>query len=221
MTRIRIVAACAALVFGALPAAAQQNGRVTIGGGIEWMGGAAYGSADATEVTGSGGSFRLFSTSTDLTTGTGVDVKVGVRLTRLFEVEAAGSYLRPSIETKVSNDVEGGPNLTATDRLRQFAIEGALLYTPARWRSARISPFLSASAGYLRQLHDGDSLVATGQMFGFGGGTRIPLVTRVSGRMKSFGLRGDARAVIRTKAAAVDGRSHVSPSIGVGAFVTF
>jgi hypothetical protein len=212
---------CAAVLCGPRPAAAQPSGRITVGGGLAWMGGAGYGSADASEVTASGGSFRLFSTSSDLTTGTGVNVSVGVRLTRLFEVEAQGSYLRPSIETKISNDFEGGQGLTATDRLRQFTVEGAVLYTPSRWRAARVSPFGSGSAGYLRQLHDGDGLAVTGSIFGVGGGARMPLVTHAAGSLKSFGVRADLRAVVRTKAAAVDGRAHTSPAVAVGVFATF
>jgi hypothetical protein len=213
---------CCAVLAGASPAIAQQPGRVTVSGGLEWMGGASYGSAAANEVTASGGSLPLFTTASDLSASAGVGARVAVRLTHLFEVEAAGTYSRPTIESTISNDFEAAQSVTATDHLRQFTIEGALLYSPTQWRIGRAHPFLSASAGYLRQLHEGDTLVASGQIYGFGGGASVPLVTSRSGRrMKSFGLRADLRAVVRTKAAALDGKSHTSPAVGVSAFAAF
>jgi len=218
--RIAVVA-CGVLLLVSGDARAQDRGRITVGGGLEWMGSASYGSADATEVTPTGGSFTLFSTASRLTTGAGVGVKVGVRLTRLFEVEAEGAYLRPSIETKISGDFEGAQSLTAADRLRQFTVEAAALYRLGRWQSSPVRPFLSVSAGYLRQLHEGDALAATGRIYGFGGGVRLPFMTATTGRMKALGLRADARAVVRTKAAALDGRGHTSPAIGVSLFATF
>jgi hypothetical protein len=219
--KVALMICCAVLAI-ASQAAAQQPGRIMVSGGLEWMGGVSYGSATANEITPSGGSFPLFATSNDLSASAGAGAKVTVRLTHLFEVEASATYTRPAIESTISNDTEGAQSLTATDRLRQFTIEGVLLYSPLRWKVGRAHPFLSASAGYLRQLHEGDTLALSGQIYGFGGGATVPLVKSQSGRrMKSFGLRADLRAVIRTKAAAVDGKSHTSPAVGVSAFAAF
>jgi len=212
--------ALGALVLS-IPAAAQPRGRFVVSGGLEWMGSASFGSANANEVTPSGGSSQLFATSSDLTASAGFGARIGIRLSRLFEVEGVGTYIRPSIDTRVSGDVEGAPALTVSERLRQFTVEGGVLYIPARWQQGGIVPFLSASAGYLRQIHEGDTLATGGQIYTVGGGARVPLVTRRKGAMKSFGLRGDVRAAIRTKAAAPDGTTHTSPAVGVSAFAVF
>ena len=82
-------------------------------------------------------------------------------------------------------------------------------------------PLLAAGGGYLRQLHEGDTLSEGGRIFTFGGGARIPLAIRNTGRLSAYGVRGDARAAIRSKAAALDGGSHVSPSLGVSFYALF
>jgi hypothetical protein len=82
-------------------------------------------------------------------------------------------------------------------------------------------PFLSAGAGYLRHLHEGDTFVQGGQIYSVGGGVEVPLLTRGAKRVSSVGLRADARAVVRSHGAAVDGRSHLSPALGVSAYLGF
>ncbi|HTK30142.1 MAG TPA: hypothetical protein VL309_11340 [Vicinamibacterales bacterium] len=213
------IACCGLLVT--VPAAAQSQPRVTIGGGIEWMGSSGLGSAPAAEGTGSGGTLPLFTTASDLGASAGPMVKIGVRVTRRIEVEGSGSYLRPAIETRISGDTEGGPPVTATDRLRQFTVEGNVLYAPPRWRVHGAGIFLEGGAGYLRQLHEGDTLAASGRLFAGGAGVRLPLVTHSRGRLRVFGLRGDARAVVRQKAAALDGGTHLAPSLAISVFATF
>jgi hypothetical protein len=110
--------------------------------------------------------------------------------------------------------------VTATERMRQFTVEGAVLFARDRWRVGRLRPFLTGGAGYLRQLHEGDALAANGQLYGFGGGVKVPLLSR-DRRASVIGLRADARAVIRTRGVAVDGASHVSPAVSVSAYVGF
>jgi len=222
MTR-PLVPVLALTLFCAASAQAQQpaRGRISIAGGLEWMGGSSFGAANADEITASGAGAPLFATSSELTASAGAAVKIGVRLTRLFEIEADGAYLRPSIATRVTADSEGAPDVTATDRLRQFTVEGTLVYTLGRWRTRKLRPFLAGGGGYLRQLHEGDTLSESGRIFSAGGGARIPLATRSRGRLAAYGIRADARAVVRTKAAALDGGSHLSPSIGVSLYASF
>jgi hypothetical protein len=221
-----VVFACCACLGPARFASAQPRTTpdpargVEISGGIEWMGGASFGTANANEVVASGGAFPLFKVTNELGGALGVNARIGKRVWRTFEIEGSGSYSRPELRSTTTGDVESAPDLTATDRLRQITIEGAVLFTLPRWQIGRAAPFLSAGGGYLRQLHEGDTLAQDGRLFAIGGGVRLPLLSR-TGRPRSLGLRVDARAVVRTRGAAPDGASHLSPAVGLSGYVRF
>ena len=150
----------------------------------------------------------------------GVNARIGKRVWRAFELEASGSYSRPELRSTTSGDVESTPDLTATDRLRQITVEGAVLFSSPRWRIGRATPFLSGGGGYLRQLHEGDTFGQDGQIYAFGGGVRVPLLSR-NRRPRSIGLRADARAVVRARGVAPDGASHLSPAFSLSGYVGF
>ena len=59
----------------------------------------------------------------------------------------------------------------------------------------RLVPFAAAGGGYLRQLHEGQTLVEQGQVYHAGGGLKYWLLTRKVGAVRSAGLRTDARIV--------------------------
>jgi len=221
MSRFVCSVVVAAVGCSATAASAEPPPRLEVSAGIEWIGGASFGTTSANEVVANGGAFPLFSVSTELAAAVGVDARVGWRLWRMFAVEAAGSYSRPELRSTTAADVEGAPPITAADRLRQFTVEGAVLVSPDRWRlGPRAAPFLSAGAGYLRHLHEGDAFAENGQVYAFGGGVKIPMVSRERAP-RTFGLRADARALVRVRGAAIDGASHVSPAFSLSAYVGF
>jgi len=191
-----------------------------ISGGIEWMGGASFGTVNANEVVASGGAFPLFKVTNELGGTLGVNARIGKRVWRTFELEGSGSYSRPELRSTTTGDVESAPDLTATDRLRQITVEGAVLFTTPRWRIGRAAPFLSVGGGYLRQLHEGDTFAQDGRIYAVGGGARLPFLSRTR-RPRSLGLRVDARAVVRTRGAAPDGASHLSPAVSLSGYVGF
>ena len=155
-------AVVAAMVLPASPAAAQsgdaaQPGRVEVAFGAIWSGRTPFGSANATETAGTGGPFVLFTTSSELASAAGAEARIGVRLTRLLQAEATASYSAPELRTKVSADVEQAAPVTATDRLQQITVGGALVLD-LPWRlGARGVPFVTGGAAYLRQLHEGQT----------------------------------------------------------------
>lgn len=221
-----VVFACGVGVISARRASAQPQSvdaapNLEISGGIEWMGGASFGTVNANEVVASGGAFPLFKVTNELGSALGVRARVGKHIWRMIELEASGSYSRPELRSTTSGDVENAPDLTATDRLRQITVEGAVVFTAARGRFGRATPFLSAGAGYLRQLHEGDTLAQDGGIYAFGGGIRVPLASSGQSGRHSFGVRGDARAVVRARGAAPDGASHWSPAISLSAYFDF
>ncbi len=203
----------------AQPARAQTEappGRVELGFGVLWLGLSSLGSIDATETTGAGGKARIFSTSTDVASATGIEGRLAVRLSRRFEAEATAAYLRPELRATISNDIEVSGTVIATETIRQFTIGGAVLwYVPSRTSTRRLWPFVIGGAGYLRQLHESATLAVTGQTCQIGGGVKYLFGSRRPSRpLSGLGVRADARLVGRRKGVAFDDRLRFSPALG-------
>ena len=95
------------------------------------------------------------------------------------------------------------------------------------WRFAplrshrRWIPFAIAGAQYMRQLHEGQTLLVAGRLYEGGGGVKYLLGSREHARLKTVGVRADVRAVVRTAGVNTDGRAHVSPAVAASLFVRF
>jgi hypothetical protein len=206
----------------AQPAEAVEPGHVELAIGPLWVGRQALGSSDATEFTGGGGSLTLFGTSTELSSASAFEGRVGVKLSRRFEAEASGTYATPRLRTQISNDFEGAAAVTATEVIHQFTIGAGVIWYVRPARSAsRLAPFATAGAGYLRQLHESGTLVETGRFYQFGGGVKYLFVSRPGSHLKGIGARIDVRAVVRQQGVAFDAGRHVSPAVGVSLFARF
>ena len=222
----RLVAAgvcAAACVLSASTVRAQSaddRGRMEVSVGVMWTGAISLGTVAATEPSPSG-PFTLFSTSTELAAAPGVEARIGVRLTPVLEVEASSSYGRPQLRTAITGDAENGAPTTASDTLQQYTIDGAAVINVTRWRIAgRATPFVLAGAGYMRQLHEGNTLVVPGQTYFAGGGIKYLLRARAHG-LKGIGIRADARALMRRNGVAFDSSIRTSPVVAASLFVRF
>jgi hypothetical protein len=223
---IRLVLVCVAIVLSAPPALAQAGdppGRLELSIGPVWTGGVPLGARDANETTGSGGTFRLFSSSTELGSVSGFEGHIGLRVTSRLEAEASGSYSKPEMRTSVDSDFEtSNAPLTITDTVKQFTIGGAALwYLRLPRLGSRTRLFVRAGAGYLRQLENDGALIVTGRTYDAGGGLKLALTSRQSGWLKGIGARVDARASVRQKGVIFDNRTHVAPEVGASLFVRF
>jgi len=217
-------------LMSVVPARAQQAsepatgpGRLEVAIGAAWIGGTSFGSRDANETTGAGGTLRLFASSTELAGGSGLDAHVAFSLTRRLEVEAYLSYTRPELQTRIDSDTEtSNAPLTITDTIQQFAIGGAVLWYPgAPQSSRRIRLFVRGGLGALRQLENDGTLIVTGREYEAGGGVKMMFISRQSGFWKGVGARAEARAVIRQKGAAFDDSARAAPAASVSIFVRF
>ncbi len=201
---------------------AAEPGRFELSLGPLWVGPTSYDSRDATLTTATSGSFRLFSTSSELAASPGLEFRFGTRVTRLVQAEIVGSYATPDLRTTITNDVEVVGSTLASEPVQQFIIEGAAVVHLTRWQPIpRIVPFVSAGGGYVRQLHDDRTLVQTGQTYHVGGGAKFPLVSRADGRLKQIGVRAEARASVRTGGITLDDRAHTVPVISAAFFARF
>jgi hypothetical protein len=222
--RAALAAVVAVGIGHARPSAAQtvEPGRFELGIGPLWVGRASFGSSDANETTSAGGRFPLFSTSTELSSAAAMEARLGVRVWRRFEAEASASYGRPVLRTAVGNDAEGAAAVTATETLEQLTIGGGVVWYPPRpGLGRRLTPFVSVSAGYLRQLEEAGTLAVTGHEYQLGGGAKYLFASRASSHIKGIGVRLDARMAARTGGVAFDPRTRYAPALGASLFARF
>jgi hypothetical protein len=224
-----VVAAACLLVAGVARAqtvsAAPQRHRVELTAGIAWFGGVALGagSADLTRNQTPPSPYPIFKTDSSIASAIGFDGRIAFALTPRVAIEGGFSYAAPNLETRVSGDVESAPAVTATERLSQYGVDGSVVVHLTRWHlGAHAVPFVYGGAGYLRQAHERDILVATGHAFHAGGGVKY-VFRRSQGFLKNLGVRGDARVSFRSGGVELDTDepTHAVPIVSVGAFVRF
>jgi hypothetical protein len=85
----------------------------------------------------------------------------------------------------------------------------------------RTVPFILAGAAYLRQLHEENALVETGQVYFAGGGVKHLFALRPGSRLAGLGIRADARVCYRRNGFSFDNPSHVYPAVSGGLFIAF
>jgi len=214
------------LVTAARQVAAQQTEppvhRLDVWGGAGLFTGGGLGSRDASlRANGSSTPFTLFRSASSLTRAPALEVGLGVLLTRRIGAEARLVYGRPDIRTSVTSDVEGAPAVAVVERIDQYAISGGVVVLIDELRLGGTTPFASAGAGYIRQLHEGRTLVEQGHSFHVGGGVKRWLFVRDRRRLKAAGLRGDARLELVSGGVAFDDRLRARGVLSGAFFVTF
>ena len=203
-------------------AAAPRVHHVTVSGGVSWSGSYSIGDATAALRSNAPGAapapFSLFNTKSTIDHTAGVVVRAGVALTRSVTLEGSGSFSRPSLSTEIGQDVEQAVAAVATESLQQFVIDaGVAWYLPVRLGS-RARWFASGGGGYLRQLHQGRTLVETGRVFYAGTGVNVWLRGGY-GPTKSLGVRGDARINWRSDGIEFESKTRAFPTLTLCAFI--
>lgn len=221
---------CACVSGGAiLPAGAeaQQAGRFELSGAAGWAGKTSLGSEQAT-LTGNGvptGSpLVYFDAASTLASGATFDGRLALLLNRTFAIEGAAGMTRNELQTRITADVEGADPVTVTERVNQFTIEGGLLVHLRRlaFAGGRALPFVAGGGGYLRQLHDGETLATDGGSGYVGGGLKYGLRERPRGWAKGFGLRADVRVRLHKGGFDLgDRKLRLHPSVTGGLFLRF
>jgi hypothetical protein len=224
----RATLAAALFTLWCAPAAAQAPGdrpvhRVEVSVGALWVAGGELGAGTAVLRANQvpQAPFTLFSVDTRVTSSPGFDGRIGFWLTRSLVVEGGFVYAQPAIRTRVSGDVEGAEAIDLEENLDQYFIDASASLLLDRLALWAFVPFVQAGGGYLRQLHEGRTLVESGQVYHVGGGVRRWLRVRDRGFIHALGVRVDGRAyVLRNGFSIADGpRSH--GAISGALFVTF
>jgi len=195
-------------------------GTIEFSGGASWLGKVSFGSADATETTPTGSTTKLFETSSSLRPAAGLEARLGVRLAGRAEVEGFMSFAKPTLATTISNDIEAGTTVTARERVTEYVFGGAVLWYDNESPPLRV--FVTAGAGYLRQLHESNTLAVTGQIYYGGVGVKYFFLSQ-RGRqvVKGLGLRVDGRLIAQRRGISLDDRVHYAPEVAGSLFVRF
>jgi hypothetical protein len=93
----------------------------------------------------------------------------------------------------VSSDAEASGSFTISESIDQYVFDGGVAIRLDEFQAMGLMPFVSAGAGYIRQLHEGDTLVEEGQLFYAGGGFTRVFFSRPQGFIRAAGVRADLR----------------------------
>ena len=162
------------------------------------------GTADADLRSRSGSALRLFGTSSELSSAVPIEVRLGFTLTPRYTLEIRGGYARPELRTSITDDFEGAPALTVTERVDEYTIDGLLLIA-LRQRPRGVVPFLSAGAGFGWNVHEGLTLAEHGFSYRGGGGVKKRAgdgqpgeSVRDRGWVRGVGVRADGGVAVFT-----------------------
>ena len=212
--RILVCLACVT-AFGVRPCAAQTAsepvGRLQVAVGVGWLGGTSFGEQAADLRTATSSPYRLFNSETDLRPAGSFEARVGVALTRRYGIEGRASISSPQLRTVVTSDAETTGSFTIAETVDRYVFDGGIMIRLTQWDGMGLSPFASAGAGYVRQLHGDQSLVEDGYLYYVGGGITRPLFSRPQGLIRGASVRADLRLDIVSLD--LDDDSHAQGSI--------
>lgn len=202
-------------------AAAQSRparGSIELSGGISYVGGFSFDerTAQQTANDGSTGSpFDFFTTDGKIEPAVGYRVRLGYFISSAIAIEGGLRFGKPVYSVRITDDFENAPDSTVEEDLSQYLIDGALVYHFGS-AASRATPFVYGGAGYLRELHEGDTLVEEGVEYRAGGGVKFWL-----GGSGRFAIRGDVGVSFRDGGFDLDEKRRVVPEAGASVVWVF
>jgi hypothetical protein len=202
-----------------------RPGSFEVMGGAAWLGAGSVGSTTA-NLTANGATtpYQYFTVSGDMAAAPGIDARLTYNLTRRFSVEGGVTYSAPSLRVTIGNDAEGASiTSTPSEKVTQYFVDASLLvFLPGMtFSKGRGRMFVEGGAGYLRQLHEGNFNVDTGQVYNAGVGVKQFLKPRPRGFVKGFGWRADVRAYYKDGGYSFDGAATWTIGAAGAAIVAF
>ena len=165
--------------------------------------------------------FTLFRTESSLEGAPGFDARVAYALSRAFSVEVAGTFSRPALAVRITQDSEGVAETRSSESIDQYTVEfSGLFHLPGRALGAAVRPYVIGGGGYLRQLHEDRYLLETGRLGYAGGGVHYWLRGR-SGRQRAMGIRGEACVVVRSRGIDFEDKNRAYPRFSALGFIAF
>lgn len=191
-SRALLLAAAGAILPAGVSAQAPEP-RFEVSGGAVYLGGQRLTDRDAhlTRNQIGGESFTLFQSDTRIDAAPGFEARAAWRVTRAVAIEGGVLTARPRLSARLQSDVEGIPDARLEENLSLYVLDGAVVFHLPPLGGGRVVPFVRAGAGYLRELHEDNVLVETGQAYHAGGGVSLWFSDR-----RRVGLRLDARVLV-------------------------
>jgi hypothetical protein len=148
----------------------------------------------------------FFNAATEIGTGTGFDGRLAFNITRSLAVEGGLVWTRATLESRITSDVEGIPDVTLAQDLDTYFVEASAVWHLRRLTlGGNVLPFVAGGAGYLRQLDDEKLLTDDpGQVYHAGGGVKVLFRQRPRGFIRGLGVRTDARVYFLTSGVELD-----------------
>ena len=200
MSRRAIVAVCVLVLWPAIGSAqifvgreTPRRGSVEISGGGMAVGGKDLPDVPATLTSNpsvSSEPLELFRANGTILQAVGAQLRVGVYATPRLSLEGGLQYTRPEIGIRITSDFEDAPATTVTGRVTSYLFTGSALY---HFGSGKMRPFLIGGGGHVRDVHEGQAVVETGNEFHAGGGFKWWMGTS----RRKFGFRVDLIASVR------------------------
>lgn len=218
--------ACLAFVYRPIDAFAQSASnlfRFQVAGGLSWTGSYPIGDSSADLLQNAPGQpppvLTLFRTSSTFESTPGVEGRFGIAITPRLMVEVGGAFSKPKVLVEIAQDTETTATSFDGETVSQYVVDVSLIWEVPVPSTARVRPFVIGGGGYLRQLHEDESLVETGQLYHFGGGARLFFHGAASGH--PFGIRGDVQAAFRRDGIEFNDERRVMPTVSVLLFFGF
>jgi hypothetical protein len=163
--------------------------------------------------------FDLFTSDSEVSEFPGAFVRLGYYLAESVSVEGGFRYARPTLSVRLSGDAEATPDVTADETVSHYLFEGSVLWhlRNLSFASGSAIPYLSGGGGYLRELHEGNQLVETGQEYHALAGLNFWLG---SGRHR-FGLKLEGGMSARKKGFDSDDSLRMQPIVFAGVSYLF
>ena len=129
---------------------------------------------------------------------------------------------RPELRASVSSDAESAPPITIAERVDQYGLDASVIVMINELAvGSRTLPFVVAGAGFLRQLHEGRTVVEQGPLFHAGGGIKHWVVARARGVITGAGLRADARLYLMPGGISFEDSPRPHAAMSGSIFLTF
>jgi hypothetical protein len=163
--------------------------------------------------------FDLFTSHSEVSGFPGVFARLGYYLADSVSVEGGFRYARPTLSVRLSGDAESAPDVTADETVSHYLFEGSVLWhlRDRSFASGRAIPYLAGGAGYLRELHEGNQLVETGQEYHALAGLNLWLGSGT----RRFGLRFEGGLSARQKGFDSDDSLRMQPIVFAGVSYLF
>ena len=220
MTKHAIAVLLAVLASPAAFAQQSAERRVEVGANLRLLTGVQFKDVNANELAFGGATRALFKSTSRFEPAACAEARVTVGLTSLLEGEASIAFGRAQLTTKITQDQETS-DATITESVTDYLVEGGVVAHLARWQRRRAAPYASAGIGYLRQVHEGHTLVSGGPAAYVGAGVHYALKEQSGGGLRVAGLRAELRGSFLMGDVALDGATHVLPAVIAGVFFHF